>query len=110
MSAIKVDDKNFQTEVLQSSTPVLVDFWAPWCGPCRMMGPVVDELADEMRSDAVVAKVNIDEAAETAARYGIQSIPTFAIIRDGQVQKQLAGVLSKDELRQALVASEPASG
>ena len=102
MSAKNVNDQNFQSEVLDSSTPVLVDFWAPWCGPCRTMVPVVDELADEIGDDAKVVKVNVDEAAETAAKYGIQSIPTFAVIKDGKVERQLGGVQPKEALREAL--------
>ncbi|EMI55926.1 thioredoxin [Rhodopirellula sallentina] len=104
MSAVNVNDQTFQTEVLESPKPVLVDFWAPWCGPCRMMGPVVDELADELQSDAVVVKVNVDEATDTATRYGVQSIPTFAVIKDGELVQQLSGVLPKETLRDALVA------
>lgn len=104
MSAVKVNDQTFQTEVLDSSKPVLVDFWAPWCGPCRMMGPLVDELAEELGSDAVVVKVNVDEASETATRYGVQSIPTFAVIKDGEVVQRFSGVLPKETLRNALVA------
>lgn len=104
MPAKKVNDQTFQSEVLDSSQAVLVDFWAPWCGPCRTMGPVVDQLADELVDAAVVAKVNIDESMETAARYGIQSIPTFAIIKDGEVRQQFVGVVDKETLRRALVA------
>lgn len=104
MSAKKVNDQTFQSEVLDSSQAVLVDFWAPWCGPCRTMGPVIDQLADELVDAAVVAKVNIDESMETAARYGIQSIPTFAIIKNGEVQQQFVGVVDKETLRHALVA------
>ncbi|MEM1227785.1 MAG: thioredoxin [Planctomycetota bacterium] len=104
MPAKTVNDQTFQTEVLDSTKPVLVDFWAPWCGPCRMMGPVVDELASDLGDDAVVVKINIDESAETAAKYGIQSIPTFAVIRDGELKTQLGGVHSKEVLHDALVA------
>ncbi len=102
MSAITVNDQTFQTEVIESSKPVLVDFWAPWCGPCRMMGPVVDELADEIHAEATVVKVNIDDSPETAARFGIQSIPTFAVFQDGEVTQQLKGVISKEALQDAL--------
>ncbi|MEM9367989.1 MAG: thioredoxin [Planctomycetota bacterium] len=104
MSAQHVNDQTFQTEVLESSKPVLVDFWAPWCGPCRMMSTVVDELAEDVGGDAVVVKANVDEAPEIAAKYGIQSIPTFAVIKDGEVQSQLGGIQSKEALHQALVA------
>lgn len=104
MPALHVNDDNFTEDILQSQKPVLVDFWAPWCGPCRMMGPVVDELADDMGEEAVVAKINVDEAAATAASYGVSSIPAFAIIRNGVVVKQLNGVLPKEALREALTS------
>lgn len=102
MAAITVNDQTFQTTVLDNSKPVLVDFWAPWCGPCRSMSSVVDELADEVGTDAVVVKVNVDEAAATAAEYNVSSIPTFAVIQNGQVRERLGGVVSKETLRQAL--------
>ncbi len=104
MSALTVTDRNFRTEVLESTQVVLVDFWAPWCGPCRMMSPVVDELAKDLGDQAKVVKVNVDDAAETAAKFGIQSIPTFAVIKNGEVQVQLGGVQTKETLQQALVA------
>lgn len=104
MSAININDDTFETEVLHASKPVLVDFWAPWCGPCRMMGPIVDELADEIESDAVVVKVNVDEAPNTAAKYAIQSIPAFVVIKDGEIVDQLSGVLPKETLRTAVTA------
>ncbi|MEM6691871.1 MAG: thioredoxin [Planctomycetota bacterium] len=102
MSALHINDTNFQAEVLDSSQTTLVDFWAPWCGPCRMMGEVVDELADEVGDDAVVAKVNIDEAPETALSYGITSIPTFAVIQDGKITSRFSGVVDKETLKRAL--------
>ena len=105
MSAKSVNDQNFQSEVLDSSTPGLVDFWAPWCGPCRIMVPLVDELAGEVGDRAKVVKVNIDEAKETAAKFGIQSIPTFAVIKDGKVEQQFGGIQPKEALREALAAA-----
>lgn len=102
MSATKVDDRSFQTEVLDSDRPVLVDFWAPWCGPCRAMGAVVEELAQEVEGHAKVVKVNIDEAGETAARYGIQSIPSFVVFEKGEVKDRTVGVVEKRKLASLL--------
>ena len=100
MSAQNLTDGTFAAEVLQSEVPVLVDFWAPWCGPCRMMSPIVDELSAELGDRAGVVKVNIDEARATAVRYGITSIPSFAVIRGGEVQQRFSGVVPKHRLLQ----------
>ncbi len=102
MSAQNLTDSTFATEVLQSEVPVLVDFWAPWCGPCRMMSPIVDELSAELRGRARVVKVNVDEARATAVRYGITSIPSFAVIRGGEVHERFSGVVPKHRLLGAL--------
>ena len=83
MSVIKIDKNNFQSEVMNSEKPVLVDFWAPWCGPCRMVAPVVEEIAGE-RSDIKVCKVNVDEQPELAGQFGIMSIPTLMVIKNGK--------------------------
>ena len=101
-SYLTVNGNNFDTEVLKSTKPVLVDFWAPWCGPCQAMGPVIKELADQFQSKAVVAKIDVDNNPELAARYGIQSIPTLMIFQNGQVVDQMVGSISKKALAQKL--------
>ena len=101
MSVLKITKDNFQEEVLNASKPVLVDFWAPWCGPCRMLGPIVDEIAEE-RQDIKVGKINVDEEAELAARFGIMTIPTLLVFQDGQVVNKSVGVRPKDQLLELL--------
>ncbi|MCI8801286.1 thioredoxin [Acetatifactor muris] len=97
MSVIKVDKNNFQSEVMNSDKPVLVDFWAPWCGPCRMVGPVVEEIAGE-RSDIKVCKVNVDEQPELAGQFGIMSIPTLMVIKGGKIVAQAMGARPKSAI------------
>lgn len=94
-------DANFEQEVLKSEKPVFVDFWAPWCGPCQMMGPVVDQLAAEV-SSIKIGKVNVDENPGTAAAYGIMSIPTMKVFKGGQIVKEFVGVQQKDMLKSEL--------
>jgi thioredoxin 1 len=100
----EVTDNNFAAEVLESGQPVLVDFWAPWCGPCRIIAPHLEEL-DNDRDDLTVVKMNVDENPQTAAKYGIMSIPTLILFKNGQVAKQIVGALPKSRLQQEL---EPA--
>ena len=94
MLALKIGKEEFEQEVLKSDKPVLVDFWASWCGPCRMLSPVVDEIAGE-RSDIKVVKVNVDEEPDLAAAFGVSSIPSLFVIKNGKIAKQSVGVLPK---------------
>lgn len=100
--AIEFTDQNFDQEVLKADKPTLVDFWAPWCGPCQMMGPVIDELAKEMAGRAVVGKINVDENPDIATKFGVMSIPTIKIFKDGKIVKEFVGVQSKDNLKAEL--------
>lgn len=95
---IKVDDTNFKQEVLESDIPVLVDFWAVWCAPCLMIAPAVEEIAEEYDGKLKVCKVNVDEAPKTSSEYGIMSIPTLAIFKDGVLADKVIGVVPKTEL------------
>ena len=93
--------ENFDAEVLQSSTPVFVDFWAPWCGPCKMMSPIVEELAGEMQG-VTIGKLNVDEHPDIAQRFNILSIPTYILFKSGQVVDQFSGSMPKDALKQRI--------
>ena len=97
MSVIHIDRKNFQSEVLDSDRPVLLDFWAPWCTPCRMVGPILDEIAGE-RSDIKVAKVNVDEQPELAGQFGVMSIPTLVVMKEGRIVQQAMGARPKAQI------------
>jgi thioredoxin 1 len=96
---VKLNATNFDQEVIKSSVPVVVDFWAEWCGPCKQIAPVLDELAGEYDSRVRVGKVNVDEDQKLAADYGIRSIPTFLLFKEGQVAGQVVGLLSKRDLK-----------
>lgn len=104
MHLINVDDQSFDKEVLESKIPVLVDFWAPWCGPCRMIAPVLDKIADAMAGKAVVAKVNVDEAPGVASRFRVSSIPTLLFFKNGEVHGQVVGLQSEADLMAQLNA------
>jgi thioredoxin 1 len=104
---VQVTDDNFQAEVIESDTATLVDFWAPWCGPCRVVGPVLEEIAGE-REDLKVVKLNVDENQTTAATFQVLSIPTMILFRDGQPEKKLIGALPKKKILEQLEL-EPAA-
>ena len=97
MSAIDINKNNFQDEVMNSEKPVLLDFWAPWCGPCRRVVPIVEEIAKE-RPDIKVGKVNVDLESELASQFGVMSIPTLVVIKDGQAVNKSVGVKSREEI------------
>jgi thioredoxin 1 len=109
MGVPEFDDNNFETEVLQASGPVLVDFWAPWCGPCRQIAPVIEQLAGENQGKIKVGKLNVDNAPNSAQSYGVSSIPTLMIFQNGEVVDRFVGVQPKSRLQQAIDASASAS-
>jgi thioredoxin 1 len=103
--SLKLTDTNFQSEVIDSTVPVLVDFWAEWCGPCKMIGPVLDQVSDEVGAQAKVGKVNVDEARELAVKYGVRSIPLLLFFKNGEVKDQIVGAnVTKDQLKSKLLA------
>ena len=97
MYAVNINETNFSDEVIRSDRPVLLDFWAPWCGPRRMAGPIVEEIAQE-RTDIKVAKVNVDEQPELAGRFGVMAIPTLVVMKDGRITSQAAGARPKAQI------------
>ncbi len=101
MSIVNLTRNNFKTEVMQSDKTVLIDFWAEWCGPCRMMSSVIDEVAETL-SDVKVCKVNVDEASDLASMFGIESIPTLVVIKNGQTVNKSIGLISKEQVLQLL--------
>lgn len=102
MADLVITDSNFQQEVAQSKMPVLVDFWAPWCGPCRIIGPIVEELAKEFAGKVKVGKLNVDENQQTAGEFGVMSIPTLLFFKDGQPVDSVVGAQSKETIKQKM--------
>ena len=100
--ALEITDSNFEETVLKSDKPVLVDFWAAWCGPCRMVGPIIDELSNEYEGKAVVGKVDIDSNQQYAAQFGVRNIPTVLVFKNGELIDRKVGVSSKNDYAQAL--------
>ena len=102
MSVLKITSENYKKEVLESDKKVLIDFYADWCGPCRMMSPIIEEISEELENNIKVGKINVDENQELAMEYGVMSIPTLVIIDKGQVIKSFVGVRDKNEIKEAL--------
>ena len=103
MSVLSLNEKNFEEEALKSEKPVLIDFWASWCGPCKMMSPVVDEIAEEFGETIKVCKINIDEERNLAAKYNVMSIPTFIALKNGKEVGRTIGVQEKEEITRMLI-------
>lgn len=103
MSVLKITSENYEEEVLKADKPVLIDFYAEWCGPCKMMGPIIDEIAEEKEDNIKVGKVNIDENQDLAMEYGVMSIPTIVIIKNGEVKKTFVGARDKSEIIGAII-------
>lgn len=102
MAELKITRENFENEVMKSNIPVLIDFWAPWCGPCQMMGPIIEQLAEEYEGKAKVGKVNVDEEGELSQAFGVMSIPTIVLVKDGKVVRQAVGARPKAEVEAML--------
>lgn len=101
---MEVTDGNFEETILNAGKPALVDFWAVWCGPCRIVGPIVEEIADEYDGRAVVGKLDVDNNRETAVKYGIQAIPTLLLLKDGQIADRIVGAVDKNSIKSRLDA------
>ena len=101
-SIVELSDSSFESEVINSEKPVLVDFWAPWCGPCRALAPVIEEISTDFVDKLKVGKVNVDDNPEISMKFGIRSIPTLMVFKDGEVQEQIIGAVPKSEIERAL--------
>lgn len=104
-NVFEVTDDTFEDSVISSDTPTVVDFWAEWCGPCKMIAPILEELADENAGKFTVGKLDVDNNRETAMKYGIRSIPTLLVFKDGEVAEQIVGVMPKDALQQKILSA-----
>jgi thioredoxin 1 len=103
MSTVKVTDESFERDVLQSSTPVLVDFWAEWCGPCKQIAPALEQISEELAGSVTIAKVNIEESPTVPSRYGVRGIPTMMLFRDGQMASMKVGAMPKQKILEWLL-------
>ncbi len=99
---VEISDASFESEVIKSEKPVLVDFWAPWCGPCKVLAPVVDEISTDFANKLKVGKINVDDNPETSVKFGIRSIPTLIVFKNGEVVEQLVGAVPKSDIEKAL--------